>query len=71
VSLDLFVDQVLPLLILVAVAVLVGIWVARARRSGINPFDPRDRRPSGVQEDDDARFDWTAADERGPFRKTR
>jgi hypothetical protein len=70
---EILLDQILPYGIIAAVAVIVGLWIGRARRSGINPFDPRslDRLPSGVQEDDDVKFDWSAADERGRFRQRR
>jgi hypothetical protein len=68
-----FLDRVLPLLLIAAVSTVVGVWVGRARRAGINTFDPRgvDRLPHGVQEDDDVRFDWSAAEERGRFSRPR
>jgi hypothetical protein len=62
-------NVVVPLAVTAVVAAGAGLWVSRARRTGINPFDPAslDRLPSGVQEDDDVRFDWSAAEERGRF----
>ena len=61
-------DVILPVAIIVVITMAAGLWVVRARRMGYNPFDPRssERLPSGVQEDDDVRFDWSGTDRGSP-----
>ena len=62
---DAVIENVLPLLIIAAIAGLVGLWIARSTELGLSIFRPywgRDPWPRGVQEDDDVRFDWS----RGP-----